>query len=797
MLSSRFSFIHLFLIPIFILVLGNLSIYAQVIPAVHKVKNEGKGFLDLKRDFVVETNHPSLAFESSYLSEYLDKFKPQNVKKSENPVKIKLLIDHKFKSNSKEVYSLKITKNLVSIKAKEASGVFRGISTFIHHYAIAQASDFRMNECEIIDEPKFSWRGMHLDVCRHFFTVDFIKKYIDLLALYKMNVFHWHLTEDQGWRIEIKKYPKLTEIGAWRNGTMVGPYSNQYFDTIRYGGFYTQDEIREVVKYATDRHITVVPEIEMPGHALAALASYPEFSCSGGPFEVAKGWGVFDDVFCAKDETFQFLEDVLSEVLELFPSQYIHIGGDECPKTRWKSCEHCQNTIKANQLKDEHELQSYFIRRIEKFLNSKGRKLIGWDEILEGGLAPEATVMSWRGVDGGIAAAKMKHDVVMSPGSHCYFDHYQGDPKHEPLAFGGYTPLEKVYNFNPIPDALSNEEAKYILGGQANVWTEYISGTREYEKDNFKEKLNFWKSNMTPEQHVEYMVLPRLLALSEVLWGTANPSKYDEFLKRVIQHKKNILEPLCYNSSNSIYEIKMHVFEKDNELYAELSSPLIKNLYYGIEWQFADVVSGGNFSQLYNQELKISQSCDLYYYHEFDGIYASNTLSAFNNKRMSYSERFHVNKATAKPIQLVHDPHKNYSYGGSFTLVNGIQAPREHLGKDWLGFSGTDLIATVDLLDEKEINTLGIGLLQRQGSWIYYPTKVLFEVSDDGINFNTVLEVLTEEINIKQGKIELKLPQKHSARFARITANNFGVIPEGLPGAGNRAWLFVDEILID
>ena len=332
--------------------------------------------------------------------------------------------------------------------------------------------------------------------------------------MYKMNTFHWHLTDDQGWRIEIKKYPKLTEIGAYRNGSMVGHYSDQKFDDKRYGGFYTQDDIKEIVAYANQRHITVVPEIEMPGHAVAALAAYPEYSCTGGPFEVGKIWGVLDDVFCPKDETFTFLENILSEVIDLFPSKYIHIGGDECPKVRWKACPKCQQRMKTENLKDEHELQSYFIQRIEKFVNAKGRKIIGWDEILEGGLAPNAAVMSWRGTEGGIAAAKEKHYVVMSPGSHCYFDHYQGEPKNEPIAFGGYTPVEKVYSFNPTPKELSADEAQYILGAQANLWTEYIE---------------------TPS-HVEYMIFPRMLALSEVVWGTSNPEKLADFQNRMIQH---------------------------------------------------------------------------------------------------------------------------------------------------------------------------------------------------------------------------------------------------------------------
>lgn len=345
-----------------------------------------------------------------------------------------------------EYYNLQVRPDGITLTSPTEEGLFRGSRTLVQ--LLEQARSTASLSClSITDWPRFQWRGMHLDACRHFWSVEFTKKYIDLLARYKMNSFHWHLTDDQGWRIEIKKHPELTEVGGWRKGSQIGPYSRREYDSIPYGGFYTQDEIREVVAYAAARHINVVPEIEMPGHALAALAAYPHLGCSGGPYEVNKGWGVFEEVFCAgNDSTFALLEDVLTEVMELFPSELIHIGGDECPKESWKKCPKCQSRMKAHGLKDEHELQSYFIQRIEKFVNSKGRKIIGWDEILEGGLAPNAAVMSWRGTEGGVAAARSGHYAVMSPGSHCYFDHYQGAPANEPLAIGGYTTLQKVYS---------------------------------------------------------------------------------------------------------------------------------------------------------------------------------------------------------------------------------------------------------------------------------------------------------------------------------------------------------------
>ena len=421
----------------------------------------------------------------------------------------------------KEGYTLEVTNRNIILKAPAAEGFFYGVQT-IRQLLPPQvevegglAGEIRpvVPACVITDEPRFRYRGMHLDVCRHFFTVDEVKRYLDILALHKMNTFHWHLTDDQGWRIEIKKYPKLTTVGSQRSETLVGHGGRPPFtyDGQPYGGFFTQDDAREVVRYASERFITVIPEIEMPGHATAAVASYPALSCTGKQVEVATRWGVFDDVFCAgKDTVFAFLEDVLDEVMDLFPSEYIHVGGDECPKNRWQHCPLCQKRIREEGLKDEHELQSWFITRMEKYINSHGKKLIGWDEILEGGLAPEATVMSWRGVTGGIAAAKMDHDVIMTPYTYVYLDYYQCEPQGEPLAIGGYLPLEKVYSYEPLPEELDAEEQKHILGLQGNVWTEYIPTA----------------------EHLEYMAFPRAFAIAETGWTPEMKKDFEEFLAR-------------------------------------------------------------------------------------------------------------------------------------------------------------------------------------------------------------------------------------------------------------------------
>lgn len=441
-------------------------------------------------------------------------------------------------------YNMDVTKKHVYIGGDNATGVFYGVQSLIQLLPVQKSSQLKIKEVSIQDKPRFAYRGLHLDVGRHFFPVAFIKQYIDYIALHKMNTFHWHLTEDQGWRIEIKKYPKLTEVGGFRNGTIIDRYPGKGNDGIRYGGYYTQEEIKEVVAYAAARHITVVPEIELPGHSSAAIAAYPELSCFpnentkvapktswSGPTtgkQVQQAWGVFEDVFCPSEFTFNFLQDVLDEVMALFPSTYIHIGGDECPKEAWKRSAFCQELIREKGLKDEHGLQSYFIQRIEKYLNSKGRQIIGWDEILEGGLAPNATVMSWRGEAGGIEAAKQNHNVIMTPGGWCYFDHSQNKPE-DSVTIGGYTPVDKVYSYEPVPKELTGDKAKYVLGAQANVWTEYMKNTDK----------------------IEYMIFPRLSALSEVLWSPKEQRNWANFEKRLTTQQKRY--QLWGSNYNKVY----------------------------------------------------------------------------------------------------------------------------------------------------------------------------------------------------------------------------------------------------
>jgi len=450
---------------------------------------------------------------------------------------MQFLLDENLSND--EGYKIEIRQNGITIRSKDNKGAFYAIQTLRQLIPASFEDKTYPNteisiKCQIIeDSPRFKYRGMHLDVGRHFFSVEFIKKYIDALAMLKFNTFHWHLTEDQGWRIEIKKYPKLNTIAAYRDSTLAGHYTDKprKYNKIRYGGYYTQEQVKDIVNYALEREITIIPEIEMPGHSKAAIAAYPNLSCEEKSVNVATLWGVFEDIYCSKEETFKFLEDVIDEVVDLFPGKYIHIGGDEAPKTRWEKCKNCQSVIKRESLKDEHELQNYFISRMEKYINSKGKKIIGWDEILEGGLAPNATVMSWRGISGGIKAANMKHDVIMTPNATCYLDYYQSKDKNEPLAIGGYTPLEEIYNYEPIPEELDSESSKYIIGAQGNVWTEYMS-TNEY---------------------VEYMVFPRIFALSEVVWSK-NKSNFEEFTSRVISFFDR-LDKLDINYSTHLEKI--------------------------------------------------------------------------------------------------------------------------------------------------------------------------------------------------------------------------------------------------
>lgn len=685
----------------------------------------------------------------------------------------------------KDAYTLDVIADGVTISGDTYAGTFYGMQTLIQllpveNFKLQTASrsfgtKFEIPLVSVQDYPRFTYRGMHLDVCRHFFPVEFVKKYIDYIALHKMNYFHWHLTDDQGWRIEIKKYPELTGVGAWRNGTIIGRYPGTGNDNIRYGGFYTQDQIREIVKYAAERYITVVPEIEMPGHSSAAIASYPWLSCfpeeetviPTHPSEASKNlhgkkvqetWGVFEDIFCAgKDSTFMFLENVLDEVLALFPSRYIHVGGDEAPKTHWKRCARCQARIKAEGLKDEHELQSYFIHRIEKYLNSKGRILIGWDEILEGGLAPNAWVMSWRGEQGGIDAARQNHNVIMTPGDYVYLDHSQ-TKNEDSIVIGGYTPVEEVYGYEPVPKELTGGKAKFVQGAQGNVWTEY----------------------MAYPSKVEYQIFPRMSALSEVLWSPKEKRNWADFEKRLmVQFKRYNLWKANY--SKAYFDISVSLLPASN--------------FAGIQLKIQPRDKGG---AVYYEN--IGKQKALKYNHPVILKQTGNILVTYlrNNQIVNKVPlSVHFNKATGKKASVKIKPTDKYpGQGGAFSLVNGVYSHKGLSYPDWLGWIGDDMEATIDLGNKTSFDSVRMHTLDQNGSWIYLPQYVEVLVSNDGKKFISV-EKSSKFVpdTLTMGWITVAVP-KQSARYVKVIAKNYGLIPDGKPGGGNKAWLFADEIQV-
>ncbi|MEO5944999.1 MAG: family 20 glycosylhydrolase [Ferruginibacter sp.] len=536
--------------------------HTAIIPAPKSLV-EKEGFFELSNDVVISYSGEELHHLADYATAFIKEFSGLSLRNRNNlkkgfAKKISLSIISSVKTN-KEGYFLEVSTSGINIKANAPAGLFYGIQTLLQLLAVQGTHQILC--VSIIDEPRFPWRGMLFDNCRHMYSVEFIKKFIDQLAYHKLNKFHWHLTDDQGWRIEIKKYPRLQEVAAYRNGTQFID-GRKGVDSIRYGGFYTQQQIKDVVAYAASRYIEVIPEIEMPGHSVAAITAYPYLACStasfgtGKPFEVRKVWGVSKDLYCAgNDSVFTFLQNVLTEVMQLFPSQYIHIGGDEAPHDAWKECLKCQKRMKDIGLKNEDELQSWFIRRIEKFINLKGKKIIGWEEIMNGGMTKSATIQSWLGVESGLQAAKNGNDAIMSPYSHLYFDGYQGDEKIEPLAIGYWTPLDTVYSFEPVHPALTKEEAKHILGGQGNLWTEFIA----------------------TEDYFEYMVFPRIAALSEIDWTQKDKRNFDDFKKRLqTQYQRYARQGVHFRIPPP--QIQTNYLSADSALAVTLSDPTAKGI---------------------------------------------------------------------------------------------------------------------------------------------------------------------------------------------------------------------------
>lgn len=646
-----------------------------------------------------------------------------------------------------EYYDLQVSATDIELMGITSTGVFRGIQTILQLLVpefqkgeIAQ--NWYVPACQISDAPHFAHRGMLMDVCRHFFGVEVVKKYIDLLAFYKMNVLHWHLTEDQGWRIQIDAYPKLTEIGAWRTEN----------DGSKYGGYYSKDEIREIVAYAAERHITVIPEIEMPGHSQAALAAYPHLGCTGQQVAVANDWGVFKEIYCAgNDSTFEFLEVVLSEVMELFPSKFIHIGGDEAPKFRWENCSKCQKRMKVEGLKDEHELQSYFIQRIEKYLNANGRELIGWDEILEGGLAPGATVQSWRGLDGGIAAVTSGHRAIMSPTSHSYFDY--------PLS---NIDLEKVYSFDPVPAGLTEEHQKLILGGECNLWSEHIPDDATLDAQTF----------------------PRLLAMAEVLWSYPKIRNFNEFLDRVELHYPN-LEALNVKFGAETVPFALSTKYSSGKLDILLD---VKQRGATLFWSQDNT----DTFNLYTQSIEVKQS----------GVKNYNVLAKKGNFEMGQPVRFALQNHLALGSKVIYsNPFSSYyPAAGDFGLVDGILGSENFRDGYWQGFSGSDAEILIDLGELRSIKFLSTNAYQYNNAWIMLPLWVEFSASEDGKNFETIGKVNAprkpeERVQfISNYKIDFN---SKSVRYIKVLAKNFGKLPQWHEAAGADAWVFIDEIIVE
>ncbi len=669
-----------------------------------------------------------------------------------------------------EAYQLKVNAEGVVISGASEAGVFYGIQTLRKSIPVLENSTPVLSYVEISDAPRFDYRGAHFDVSRHFFTVEEVKSFIDMMALHNMNRLHWHITDDQGWRIEIKKYPLLTEIGSQRKETVIGHNSGEY-DGKPYGGFYTQEEAREIVAYAAERYITVVPEIDLPGHMQAALAAYPQLGCTGGPYDVWTIWGVSDNVLCAgNDSVLTFIDDVLAEIIDIFPSEYIHIGGDECPKVKWKSCSKCQARIKALGIKsdDKHSkeeyLQSFISNQGEKFLNAHGRKMIGWDETLEGGLAPNATVMSLRGEGGGIEAAKQHHDVIMTPNTYLYFDYYQTkDTENEPMAIGGYLPLERVYSYEPMPRSLTQEEQKYIVGVQANHWTEYIPTFSQ----------------------LQYMALPRWAALCEIQWSQADKKDYQNFLTRLPQ--------LISLYQTEGYNYAKHVFDVTADFQANAETGVVEVRMKTIDdapiHYTLDGTEPTSASPVADSVLSIKENC----------ILQAVAVRPSGNSRI-FSEKVVFSKSTCKSIVANQPVNKQYEFKGVSTLTDGLKGNGNYKTGRWIAFYRNDMDVTIDLQQPTEISSVAFSTCVEKGDWVFDVRGITIEVSDDGENFTKVFSEEYPEMKEtdRNGLYEHKqtfAPVK--TRYVRVLGLSERSIPAWHGGKGNFGFLFVDEIVIE
>jgi hexosaminidase len=734
-----------------ILVLATISLAQPVINVVPKpisiIAEPGSFSLSSSTSIVAQDSLKELNF---YLNEQLKKLCHLTLSRTTNKTRniVSLEIDANVPDHHAEAYDLEVHPTKIALKARTVMGLFRGVQTLLQLIPLpdsAKSDIYQIPCCRIVDRPRFTWRGLNLDCVRHFMTKDFIKRYIDLLAYYKFNVFHWHLTDDQGWRIEIKKYPRLTQIGAWRkeaNGTI-------------YGGYYTQEDIKEIVNYAKTRYITVVPEIEMPGHCEASLASYPENACVDGPFDVGIQWGVYKDIYCpGKETTFTFLENILNEVMGLFPSHYIHIGGDEVPKDEWKANGSCKALMKIEGLNNAEELQSYFIRRIQKSVESHGRKIVGWDEILEGkGPDSGAVVESWRGIEGAIQSVKNGLNTIVSPGDYTYLSQ-EAD---------GLS-IDSVYSFDPIPSGLSQSEQNHVLGMEASMWTE-----------------------RAPQESVDGKMFPRLLAIAEDVWTFPENKNLADFHSR-LDHQYDRLEYLGVDYGLERKGISFQTkFDKSKKQFVVDLTPEQRGIR--IVYTIGDTLTLEN-SHLYKNPVTIDGTSTLIAQAEMKGHLVGNPIKL----------AFMVDKALNSNVAVKEAYAPKYAAGGVSSLVDGIRGTMNFRDGLWQGYQGTDIDATVDLATKNSISEIGAGFYQESGSWIFMPDSVEYFISADGSHFENVGIVKNtvpqkDPDPIKQDFV-LKFNRKE-ARYLKIVAKSIGVCPSWHSGAGGKAWLFIDEIFVN
>lgn len=746
----------------------------EIIPKPLDVNCKGDASFLLKDGVAViyPENNQKMQDNAEFLVDYVER--QTGVKLTSHagmPVDGAICLTLDLSDDNAEAYKLIVNDKRVCISGASEAGVFYGIQTLRKSLPVAQDINVNLSAVEIYDKPRFAYRGAMLDVARHFYTVDEVKTFIDMLALHNINRFHWHLTDDQGWRIEIKKYPKLMSVASERKETVVGRWYSGIYDGKPYGGYYTQDELRDVIDYAAKRHITIIPEVDLPGHMQAALTAYPELGCTGGPYEVRTIWGVSQDVLCVgNDFTLQFVKDVLSEVADIFPSEYIHIGGDECPKVRWEKCPKCQERIKSLGLKSdakhtkEQRLQSYMIQEAAKYLKEKGKRIIGWTEILEGGLVPDVTLMSWIGESGGIEAAHQHHDVIMTPNTYLYFDYYQSKKvEDEPLAIGGYLPIEKTYNYEPMPKELTKEEQQYIKGVQANLWTEYIPVFSQ----------------------VQYMVLPRLGAAAEVQWTDPSKKDYKDFLRRV-PHLVAVYDCYGWNYATHVYDVNvdMKADTVNHVLNVQLSTMADDPIYYTLDGQ-----DPTEKSLKYTKPFTIDQSVVL------------KTMAVHPDRTSKISvDTIRFNKATLKPVVLLQPNESRFSPDGPVVLVDGRNGNHSFDTGAWLTVAGNDLEAVINMQAETILNSASVHVYVRKDAWLFDARGFSVSVSSDNKNYK---EVASQEYKQMQesdsdGIIEHELSfDPCKATYVKIKVISEKSMPDWHWDAGKVPFLLVDEIILN